>query len=696
LPVQRAACYAPPVTWAAAIALVLLSSAGVHAVSAAEALRCGGALRRTLCAPGEVDEYFFSLASTSRVTLQVADAFGAIGLVRLRVLASNGEVLADSCRGRLEERLGRGDYRVLVSDCVGTAAGDYSILLLADSRGATPTELAVSPDGRTVYLLHGGPDALAVYNVDETPPRLIEHFPVGSSPVAIQLAADGQTAYVVGESVDGLQVVDLVRHRIASQVTLGFAPVDVAVETDGNSVIVPSCEGFCFHPPVDSDGALSRVDVSNARNGQISYTDLRGPPYGTIGIALRPGTSQVYTYAMGVDLVRVIDTTAMSYVATIPVAPHPEYAQDRRGRITASPDGRRVYVLDGAESLSVIDAESNTVVQQLPLATALGANPEERTRAFDLVVSPDSRTLYVSLDLPNTGLAFLWSVDTETYATRYVSVAGIGRHPRVALSPDGRTAYVTAALGRVGTLAVVDAASGIARSTISTDVPPAMSCAELANDRCENATTIDAPSFVTFLDAGSTTSSDFDPSDPAPMACAGGKPPRKNVWHSFTPPDDGIVSVDTFGSTYDTVLVAYEGPCSALREVACNDGHFDGADVDQSLAAFRVSRGTTYRFVTNSFHGEGGLLSFALTFQPNRAAPPDPPAACADAALRVGCAGDCDGNGAVDIGELVTATAAALDPRSPLPCAAADTDGDGRVDVANLVAAVDAALAGCR
>ncbi len=59
------------------------------------------------------------------------------------------------------------------------------------------------------------------------------------------------------------------------------------------------------------------------------------------------------------------------------------------------------------------------------------------------------------------------------------------------------------------------------------------------------------------------------------------------------------------------------------------------------------------------------------------------------------CTGDCDGDGAVVIAELVRAVAIALGEPSPEPCAAADGDGDGTVAIHELIAAVTRALLGC-
>jgi hypothetical protein len=59
-----------------------------------------------------------------------------------------------------------------------------------------------------------------------------------------------------------------------------------------------------------------------------------------------------------------------------------------------------------------------------------------------------------------------------------------------------------------------------------------------------------------------------------------------------------------------------------------------------------------------------------------------------------GCIGDCDGDGAVTVNELIAGVNLALGTASS-PCPAIDRDGDGTVVVAELVSAVAAALDGC-
>jgi hypothetical protein len=61
------------------------------------------------------------------------------------------------------------------------------------------------------------------------------------------------------------------------------------------------------------------------------------------------------------------------------------------------------------------------------------------------------------------------------------------------------------------------------------------------------------------------------------------------------------------------------------------------------------------------------------------------------------CEGDCNGDGVVEVSELVTAVNVSLDPLSngTVRCLSADTNLDGLVSVDELVSAVGRALGGC-
>ena len=60
-----------------------------------------------------------------------------------------------------------------------------------------------------------------------------------------------------------------------------------------------------------------------------------------------------------------------------------------------------------------------------------------------------------------------------------------------------------------------------------------------------------------------------------------------------------------------------------------------------------------------------------------------------------GCVGDCGGDGAVTITELVTLVKIALGSANVSACAAGDANSDGAVTIGEIIRAVNAALNGC-
>jgi len=81
-------------------------------------------------------------------------------------------------------------------------------------------------------------------------------------------------------------------------------------------------------------------------------------------------------------------------------------------------------------------------------------------------------------------------------------------------------------------------------------------------------------------------------------AHAAGIPARRSVWFTWTAPADGLYTVDTRGSRYDTVLAVYTGATLAgLNRIASND---DLSDTEkQSSVTFSAVAGAPYRIAVD-------------------------------------------------------------------------------------------------
>src|SRR6185503_9049580 len=90
-------------------------------------------------------------------------------------------------------------------------------------------------------------------------------------------------------------------------------------------------------------------------------------------------------------------------------------------------------------------------------------------------------------------------------------------------------------------------------------------------------------------------------------------------WYAYQPPANGLVTVDTIGSDFDTVLAIYTGPGTdfgSLIPVACdNDSGPDGAD---SRVTFSATAGTLYFIAVDGVGGATGtvFLNYNLNAAP--------------------------------------------------------------------------------
>jgi hypothetical protein len=85
-----------------------------------------------------------------------------------------------------------------------------------------------------------------------------------------------------------------------------------------------------------------------------------------------------------------------------------------------------------------------------------------------------------------------------------------------------------------------------------------------ANDLCANAATVVAGNTYQFHTCKAST-------DNVASSCAG---VANDIWYRFTPPTSGLLTLDTCGSNFDTVVTLYAGgncPGANPIEIACND-----------------------------------------------------------------------------------------------------------------------------
>jgi serine/threonine-protein kinase len=260
------------------------------------------------------------------------------------------------------------------------------------------------------------------------------------------------------------------RRRRRWTVVLAVAVVLAAVAgTVGVLALVRSSATSAPSPPAQA-GSTAPAPTSAPTAPKpftVTATIQVGPGAGDL--ATSPDGSRVYVVSSGYTVpttanadqevvvteaappeVSVIDTATGTVTATLPVPDGP-------GGIAVAPDGARVYVATFSSTITVIDPTAGTAVGSFPVRGG--------GSSVALAVSPDGRRIYTTTDERDT-VTVLDAGTGETVATVRVGDEPVG----VAFSPDGRRAYVPNYFS--DTVSVIDTATPAVVATVPVGAVP--------------------------------------------------------------------------------------------------------------------------------------------------------------------------------------------------------------------------------
>ncbi len=231
---------------------------------------------------------------------------------------------------------------------------------------AAPYSAAITPDNRFLWVPNTNRDDahLGVFVVDTTTGEDFHVDPLYSVPVfSIAFSPNGKTAYLA--SIHGLEVMDVATRQIITTIPQSGFPFFVVLSPDGSRVYLSNSSGGI--------AVFNRATLA-----QIRY--ISTAPVPTLGayFAVTPDGRKLFvSCATEVD---VIDTQTLAVIATIPL---PD-----AGPIAITLDGKRVFAAWG--DLAIIDAATNSLVREIPVASALnGYHPE------GLAITPDGRNAWI-------------------------------------------------------------------------------------------------------------------------------------------------------------------------------------------------------------------------------------------------------------------------------------------------------------
>jgi YVTN family beta-propeller protein len=328
-------------------------------------------------------------------------------------------------------------------------------------------DIALSPDGSVAYVTEPASNRLLVLNARSG--AIIATVPVGNTPSGLAVSPDGKQVWVANTQLNGgfsgpsgsVTVIATDTDSVIGTISI-FVPgsIDVAFSPDGHNAYVTN-------NGVLSTGSVSVIDTSTLSVvGSLSVAPSSSSPFGwnPTSVAVSPNGQQVWVSEVDSlagsgttpDYVYVFDATTNTQVAKITVGAGPFF-------MALSRDGRFAYVADKLScDVREIDTATYHVVATVRWPSSYGC-------PFGIAAGPEDDVVYTvtgndhTIDEGTAGNSF-GSVD---FATAHAAVHdNIGSDPvTVTLSPDGTTAYVVDADRPVVDL--VDPATGSITSTLA-------------------------------------------------------------------------------------------------------------------------------------------------------------------------------------------------------------------------------------
>jgi hypothetical protein len=385
---------------------------------------------------------------------------------------------------------------------------------------------------------------------------------------------------------------------------IASAPGRQSVTNTVSYVVVPAPlnDNFANATKVPAEGA---VYISNNRYATIE----RGEPShdgdanqaGSLWWAWTPanGTNVlVDTSGSRVDNVLAVYTgSALSALQQVAAASS-SVAQLQPGHVSFSAQAGTAYYI----ALASVDTNS---LGSLHLSILPGAQPDTNPPVVS-VTGPQSGLTVSNQLVIVTGTAADLGPNPTSVNKVVVTVNGCGNSPASGTTSWSAPVLLQPELNVLQAIAYDEAGNASEPVTIEL----VYFAVNPVNDFFASATPLTGASGTNSVDTSSATKETGEPNH-------AGNTGGKSVWWSFTPPADGVLTLSTVGSTFDTLLAVYLGSSvTNLTTVGANDDAFEGAPGGFSLLNQAVNSNLTYHVAVDGYGGASGTAFLTYSFVP--------------------------------------------------------------------------------
>jgi YVTN family beta-propeller protein len=299
--------------------------------------------------------------------------------------------------------------------------------------GGGPNAIAITPDGRTAYVVNGFDDTVTPINlISKTPGTAIK---VGYDAAAIAITPDGTTAYVlhsdnsaacteISGACNTMTLISLPADTRGIELRVGYSPAAIAITPDGATAYIvdsnPQGPLSSITAPAETVGVRS-INLATKTSGSVIHGLFGEGFQDPVAIALTPDAATAYVANYVNGTVTPIGLASHSARPAIHVGGGPL-------AIAITPHGATAYVVNNADG-SVTPIDLATDSPGTPIA--VGRRPQA------IAITPNGAMAYVVNFYDNSVTPI--NLVTRTARTPIM----VGRGPEaIAIGPDGKIAYV--------------------------------------------------------------------------------------------------------------------------------------------------------------------------------------------------------------------------------------------------------------
>ncbi len=278
-----------------------------------------------------------------------------------------------------------------------------SILVVDPAKGAVvrkmdcaaPNAIALSPDGKVLYVACGGPAGVVRF-LDAATGQEQGSVAVGHTPAAVAVTPDGKRLYVCNQFNDDVSVIDVAAKQQTARLPMVREPISAAVSPDGKWVLVANQLPLDAGDSYDVACTLNLINTADNAvtairllNGSTSVRNVCISPDGKYGLAVhllsryQLPTTQLERGWVNTNALTIVDMATGKLLNTV-LLDEVDLGAANPWDVACTADGALICVTHaGTHEVSVIQTEG--LLKKL--ATFTG-DPRAQSDQYSAVVAP--------------------------------------------------------------------------------------------------------------------------------------------------------------------------------------------------------------------------------------------------------------------------------------------------------------------